>query len=403
MLISLGVSHKTASFAVRQKVAFAQENIQPALIDFLKCSKGASVAILSTCNRTELYCSGVKKDTIINWWKCYLGLDSQALEPYLYYYSEEEVVWHMMKVACGLDSMIFGEPEILGQLKNAFEKARAVGALGKTLNKLFQASFFAAKQIRTKTGIGQHPVSIAYAAIHLAKKIFSDLTQASVLLIGAGETIESVALHLHQLGILQLKIANRTKAGAQRLVERFGGEAFLLEDIVTHLSQVDIVISSTASPHPIVTLDLLSQAFKSQIKQPIFMLDLAVPCDIEPSVVQYPGVHLYTIDDLQNLVEMNKMARQKAALQAQTILDKQVKYYMHWLESQPIIQTVCLFREKMDKIKEQELSKALQLLNKGVHPETVIQQLAHNLTQKFMHEPTIRLKTGNNSFNERVY
>lgn len=403
MLISLGISHKTASFAVRQKVAFAQENIQPALIDFLKCLTGASVAILSTCNRTEFYCSDVCADSIISWWKRYLALDSEALDPYLYCHSGDKAVRHMMEVACGFDSMLFGEPHILGQLKNAFEKANTIGALGKTLNKLFQASFFAAKQIRTHTGIGQHPVSIAYAATRLAKKIFSDLTQASVLLIGAGETIESVALHLHQLGILQLKIANRTKAGAQRLVERFGGEALLLEEIVAHLPQVDIVISSTASPHPIVTVDLLKQTFKSPIQHPIFMVDLAVPCDIEPSVAHYPGVHLYTIDDLQSLVEMNKIARQQAALEAKTILDKQVNYYMNWLGSQNTIQAVCLFREKMDKIKEQELSKAIQLLHKGVNPETIIQQLAHNLTQKFMHEPTIRLKTGNYFFNESVY
>jgi glutamyl-tRNA reductase len=389
LLIALGISHKTASFAVRQKVAFAQENIQPALADFLRVSQATQAAILSTCNRTEFYCSQVTADKIIHWWKTYLNLDSEALEPYLYCHMNTNAVRHIMEVACGLDSMILGESQIFGQLKSAFEMANAIGALGKELTKLFQTAFFVAKEIRTQTAIGQHPVSIAYAATHLAKKLFSDLTEAQVLLIGAGETIELVALHLCQLGIQHLKVANRSFEGAQKLVERFGGEALLLEEIADHLSNVDIVISSTASPSPIITVDLLKTALKAGIKQPIFMLDLAVPCDIDPSVAQFPDVHLYTIDDLQSLVEMNKLARQQAALDAQGRLDRQVKQYIDWLESH---QAVCVFREKINRIKIEELNKAMNLLSRGEHPEEVLQYLAHNLTQKLMHEPTLRLK-----------
>lgn len=393
MLIALGVSHTTASFAVRRKVAFAQETIQPALADFLENAQGARAALISTCNRTEFYCSGVSANVIISWWKAYLGLDAEELEPYLYCYTGDRAVRHMMEVACGLDSMILGESQILGQLKSAFEMANALGALGKPLSRLFQASFFVAKQIRTQTAIGQHPVSIAYAATHLAKKIFNDLTKARVLLIGAGETIELVALHLCQLGIQHLKVANRSKEGAQRLADKFNGQALSLTQIVEHLAYVDIVISATASPEPIVTLGLLKRALKHRAKHPIFMVDLAVPCDIDPLVANLEDVHLYTIDDLQSLVEMNKIARRQAALDAKTILDKQVKHYMYWLESQKAIQSVRLFRNKMERIKTQELDKALISLRKGGDAQVIIQQLAHNLTQKFMHEPTIRLKT----------
>lgn len=392
MLIVLGINHTTAPFSVRQKVAFAQENIQAALKDFLKVLKITEGAILSTCNRTEFYCTHAQVQAMILWWHQYLQISLEDLEPYLYCHVNADAVRHMMEVACGLDSMILGESQILGQLKGAFEMAQEIGALGKCLSRLFQSSFFVAKQIRTQTGIAQHPVSIAYAATHLAKKIFNDLTQAKVLLIGAGETIELVALHLCQLGIQTLKVANRSKAGAQRLAERFKGEALLLEDIGAHLPNVDIVISSTASPHPIVTLDLVENALKMRASHPVFMVDLAVPCDIDPKVADYPDVHLYTIDDLQSLVEMNKVARQQAALEAKTIIDKQVQDYMDWVDSQPTIQSICLFREKMNKIREQELSKAIQLLRKGVDSELIMRQLAHNLTQKFMHEPTIRLK-----------
>lgn len=392
MLITLGISHRTAPVAVRQEVAFAKEHIQPALLSLLKVQQITEAGLLSTCGRTEVYCVSSDVGPVIDWWRNYLNISPQALEPYLYYHVNEGAVRHMMQVACGLDSMILGESQILGQLKGAFEIARETGTLKKRLSKLFQASFFAAKQIRTQTSIAKCPVSIAYTATHLAKKMFHDITKASVLLIGAGENIELVALHLCQLGIKQLKVANRSIVGAQRLAQRFGGQALLLEDIAQHLQHIDIVISSTASPYPIVTLDLVNKALKGSKRHPIFMVDLAIPCDIDPLVAQHEDVHLYTIDDLQSLVKMNKASRQQASYDAKRIVDLHVKHYMNWLGSQQAIQTLCLFREKVDKMKIQELDKALQLLRKGVNPEVIIQQLAHNLTQKIMHEPTIRLK-----------
>lgn len=391
-LIVLGINHETASFAVRQKVAFAKEHIQPALVDFLKVSQITEAALLSTCNRTEFYCGSSDVAAITQWWENYLDISTQALEPYLYCHVNADAVRHMMQVACGLKSMILGESQILGQLKEAFEIAQSAGALKKRLSKLFQASFFVAKQIRTQTSIAKCPVSIAYAATHLAKKMFPDITKANVLLIGAGENIELVARHLCQLGIQQLKVANRSIIGAQRLAQRFGGEALLLEDIAQYLPSIDIVISSTASPHPIVSFDLVQKALKGRKNHPIFMVDLAMPCDIDPLVAQHEDVYLYTIDDLHSLVEINKASRQQAALEANRIIDLQVNHYMHWLGSQQAIQKLCLFRDNVDKIKIKERDKALQLLQKGIDPKIVIHQLTHNLTQKIMHQPTILLK-----------
>jgi len=291
MIIAVGVSHKTAPVAVREKLAFAKQHVQPALLDLCRAANGAEAALLSTCNRTEFYVGIENPAPVIKWWRDALQLEQEDLEPYLYHFINDAAVKHVMRVASGLDSMIVGEPQILGQLKIAYQNAIDSGTLGKNLTRLFQTSFSVAKKIRTETDIAKHPVSIAYAATNLAKRIFSDLSKARVLLIGSGENMELVALHLHQTGIHHLTVANHRIAGAKRLASRFCGDAVLLENVPNILQDVDIVISSTSSPTSVLTYKQVESALKSRKRHPIFMVDLAIPRDIDPEVQQHDDIY----------------------------------------------------------------------------------------------------------------
>ena len=299
-------------------------------------------AILSTCNRTELYC-GIKPEhqkIIVDWLAQYRKIDHAEFSPYLYFHTESDSIRHIFRVACGLDSLILGEPQILGQMKSAYQVANSAGALGKDLGKLFQSTFAAAKKVRTDTAIGSSPVSVAFAAVRLAQQIFDDISQQTAILIGAGETVELTARHLRENKIGQLIIANRTFENAHALAARFGGFAIALSELPGHLANADILVSSTASQLPILGKGSVESAIKIRKHKPMFMIDLAVPRDIEPEVGQLNDVYLYTVDDLENTVEESLHSRRQAAKQAEVIIDTEVEHFMAWLRAQDAVTTI---------------------------------------------------------------
>jgi glutamyl-tRNA reductase len=329
---------------------------------------------------------------IIDWFRDYHKLSLAEVAPYLYVYPDQDAVRHVLRVASGLDSLILGEPQILGQLKEAYSTARRSGTIGKQLGRLFQHTFSVAKQIRTDTAIGASSVSVAFATVSLAKQIFSDLSEHTALLIGAGETIELTARHLKENGIKHMIIANRTLAHAEALVTEFNGAAITLEEIPNFLPEADIVISSTASPLPILGKGATERAIKLRKHQPILMVDIAVPRDIEPEVGELDDVYLYTVDDLHEIIQEGLRSRQEAALQAEEIIDVQVKYFMGWLRSLEATPTICRYRGQMEHIRDEEVRRAIQLLSLGQDPEQVVTQMARSLTKKITHQPSLMLR-----------
>ena len=317
-LLALGINYNTAPVAIREQLAFPADVLPNALQDLLRLNEIREAAILSTCNRTEFYCrtkSG-NQNLLIDWIAEHKQLAVSDLSPYLYCHTDSELIRHMFRVACGLDSMILGEPQILGQMKTAYQTACEAGTIGKLLGKLFQHTFTAAKKVRTDTAIGSSPVSVAFAAVQLAQQIFDKLSEQTALLIGAGETIELTARHLSQQGVGRIIIANRTFEKAHTLAEQFNGYAISLAEMPNHLAEADIVISSTASQLPILGKGRVESALKKRKRKPMFMVDLAVPRDIEAEVEQLADVYLYTVDDLQYTIEQNMNSRRQAAEQA---------------------------------------------------------------------------------------
>ncbi|MEW5754996.1 MAG: glutamyl-tRNA reductase [Pseudomonadota bacterium] len=393
-IVAFGINHKTAPVEIREKVSFPPDRIDEALKDLLTCPAVSEAAIVSTCNRTELYCGLENLDTeqLVVWLSNFHGLEADAIRPYIYVHENGEGVRHILRVASGLDSLILGEPQILGQIKDAFNNASCSGTVGRTLGRLFQHTFNVAKQVRTDTAIGSSPVSVAFAAVSLAKQIFSDFESHTALLIGAGETIELVARHLHETGLGRMIIANRTVERAHSLAQEFGGYAIALEEIPAHLAEADIVISSTASPLPILGKGAVETAIKKRKRKPMLMVDIAVPRDIESQVSELEDVYLYTVDDLQEIIQEGLKSRQEAAKQAEEIIDAQVGHFMGWLRSLDSVDTIRQFREKSMAIQQQELDKALAKLQNGSKPEQVLQQLAHSLTNKLIHAPTTQMR-----------
>ncbi len=396
MLLTLGLSHKTAPIDVREKLAFTQENIPQALASLYGEVGLEEVALLSTCNRTEFYFSTQDQASVSllqlqSWWKKYHAPQFE-LDPYLYMYAEEQAVKHVMRLACGLDSMVIGEPQILGQLKSAYQTASKTGVIGRALSRLFQTSFSVAKKIRTETGIASHPVSIAYAATTLAKQIFSDLSLATVVLIGAGENIELTLQHLLAKQVKKIIIANRTVSHAKTLAERYGAMAVGLNELGWCLQQADIVISSIASPKPVVTELHVAQAFAHCKRRPLFMVDLGVPRNIVPSLSDNEDIYLYTVDDLQGYVSENIKTRQKAAIEAEALIAQACTAYMEWMLAQTQMATVRQLRLKTQDIKDTLLDAAIKQLRNGVNAEKVLTQFAHQLTQKILHQPTMQIR-----------
>ncbi|MGV6809762.1 MAG: glutamyl-tRNA reductase [bacterium] len=397
----IGVNHKTAPVAIREKVAFSPQRLQEALHS-AKQLVGENL-ILSTCNRTEMYvitevehqqttqtdqAAKLVTEQISHWLADFHSIAIDQLNPYLYRYEDERAVQHILRVACGLDSLVLGEPQILGQLKEASHTALEQQALGRRLKHLTQHIFSAAKKIRTQTSIGANPVSVAYAAVTLSKQIFSDLSRQTALLIGAGETIELVGRHLKTHKIGKVMIANRSVDKAEQLAQSFEGAAIPLSALSDRLHHADIVISSTAAPLPIVGKGMVERALKKRKHQPMFMVDIAVPRDIEAEVEELDDVFLYTVDDLQNVIQENQKSRQQAAEQAELLVHEESRQFMAWLQAQQQMVLIKDYRAAAYDTKNEVLEKALKRLKKGESAEECLQFLAHTLTNKLLHHPT---------------
>ncbi|WP_444946247.1 glutamyl-tRNA reductase [Microbulbifer sp. VTAC004] len=390
-ILTLGINHDSAPIEVRERVAFAPEVMPGALGDARKALDCRELAILSTCNRTEIY-GNLEAEPLLRWLAEYHQIPLEQLRGCSYAHTGEAAVRHMMSVACGLDSLVLGEPQILGQIKSAYAVARESGSVGSELHRVFQRVFTVAKKVRTETAIGENPVSVAYAAVSLASRIFTDLKKQTALLIGAGETVELVARHLLDQGIKQLIVANRTLSRAQLLAENFGAEAILLADIPEHLARADIVISSTASQLPILGKGAVESALRKRRHSPMFMVDIAVPRDIEPQVGELDDVYLYTVDDLRGVIDEGMRSRERAAEAAREIIEVAAAEFSKESRALGAVDTIRSYRQRAQQISDTELERVLLQLDKGEDPRRLMEQLARSLTNKLIHAPTISLK-----------
>ena len=431
----LGINHKTAPIEVREKVAFSPADITSALALLKNKADLEEVVIISTCNRMEivyrssdnfdLNSSNPKKslcreastkDVVIKWLAQYHQLEPCQIETHCYTHHGDQAINHLMSVACGLDSMVLGEPQILGQVKDAYGYANHAGSIGLYLNRLFQQTFSLAKQVRTDTQIGESAVSVAYAAITLAKRIFSDFSRVTVLFIGAGETIELAARHLIRQGVVDIHVTNRTVERAQVLVDEFNqieikgqsaikAQAHSLATLPELVIKADIVISSTASPVPIIGKGLMEKAIIARKHRSMFIVDLAVPRDIEAEVASLNDVYLYTVDDMQDVIQENLKLREEAAIEAKDIVSLHTEKYLTWLQSLSSVSLLKNFRSQIEQLKLSEISRAISKLDnqpveghEAAQIEKIISEMANRLTKKFMHQPsqTIR-QAGENS------
>ena len=387
-LFAFGINHQTAPLSVREQIAFNPETMEPALHNLIAQGAAKEATILSTCNRTEVYCSTQEPERIVNWLANYHKMESSQIEPYLYTLSHNEAVKHAFRVASGLDSMVLGEPQILGQMKDAVRYAEQAGTLGFLLHKLFQRTFSVAKNVRTQTEIGANLVSMAAAAVRLAERIFPSITEQRVLFIGAGEMIELNAVHFAARNPKHITVANRTLERAQILARRINGRAITLNELPDQLAQHDIIVTCTASPLPILGKGMVERALKMRKHRPLFIVDLAVPRDVEAEVAELNDVFLYTVDDLADVVKDGQDARQGAVKEAEVIIDSSVSEFIHWMESREVVPTIRALRDHAERQRRSEVEKALHLLAKGEDPAKVLEMMSNGLTNKFLHAPT---------------
>ncbi|WP_167386771.1 glutamyl-tRNA reductase [Aeromonas cavernicola] len=392
--LALGINHNTASVALRERVAFGPDCIDRALRELVSQPGVSEAVIVSTCNRTELYCNldGERQEQVLRWLQQFHGLESTELANAIYQHHDEEAVRHLMRVACGLDSLVLGEPQILGQIKQSYAHAQQSDAVKGSLERLFQKSFSVAKRVRTDTEIGASAVSVAFAAVSLGRRIFADLAKTKVLLVGAGETIELVARHLREQNVTQMMVANRTLPRAQLLASEFGAKVMTLEEIPDYLHEADIVISSTASPLPIIGKGMVERALKARRYKPMFLVDIAVPRDIEAQVDELADAYLYTVDDLQGIIEQNLETRKRAAAEAELIVQEERDQFMGWYRGQNSVDLIRDYRQQSQQVAEEELQRALLALAQGDSAEQTLKTLAHRLTNKLIHAPTQALR-----------
>ena len=411
-LVLVGINQNTANIEMREKVAFPPEIVESALAEIYALPPIREVVIVSTCNRTEIYLDFVESDSavpagdelaqkrqlvdrqeeVVAWLSTFHDLQAGELEQCSYSYAGEDVVRHLMKVSCGLDSMVLGEPQILGQIKSAYAVSKDQKVVEQSLGRAFEEAFSIAKQVRTDTAIGENPVSVAYAAVTLAERIFSDLPSLSVLLIGAGRTIELVVKHLVEKGVSEIVVANRTLDNALEIANRFDAHGVLLSDIPEQLIAADIVVSSTNSQLPLLGKGAVERALKQRKHKPMLLIDLAVPRDIEAEVSQIADAYLYSIDDISDVIEDSVNSRADAAAQAESIIERGVEDYRKGLRSLNAVSTLRAFRDKADAIREGELERALKALEKGESADAVLSGLARSLTQKLIHSPSVQMK-----------
>ncbi len=410
---ALGINHTTAPLDLRGRFAFALDQIAPTLTGLRAAltgpvARGAEAAIISTCNRTEIYCAGDQHavDHTVEWLAGTGGVSPALLRSHAYMLHDSLAARHVFRVASGLDSMVLGEAQILGQMKDAVRVADQAGALGTTLNQLFQRSFAVAKEVRSATEIGAHSISMAAAAVRLAGQLFEDLSEVKVLFVGAGEMIELAATHFAAKNPKAIAVANRTLERGERLATRFGGEVMRLADLPTRLHEFDAIVSCTASTLPIIGLGAVERALKRRKHRPMFMVDLAVPRDIEPEVKGLEDVFLYTVDDLASVVQTGQAQRQAAVAQAEVIIDAGVQSFMHWVDQRdPVNGGVPLIRQlntQADAWRQAELARARKLLARGDDIESVLEAMSKGLTQKMLHGAMAELNTGDAASREQT-
>lgn len=393
-LLTYGLNHKTAPVGLREAVAFTDSNLSPALLEIRSLPDVHEAALLSTCNRTELYlcCENPENPEVVNWLEEKAG-QQHGLAEHLYLHVDRAAVNHAMRVASGLDSMILGEPQILGQMKQAYQLARQQNTTGALLTRLFEHVFSVAKQVRTETDIGANPVSVAFAAVSLARQIFPRLSDQTALLIGAGETIELTARHLAEHNLSRMIVANRSLERAQRLAQRHHGYATDLESLTTHLPEADIIIASTGSPEPILHYQEVRAALKQRRHKPIFLLDLAVPRDIEPRVANLEDAYLYTVDDLKDVIAENMRSRELAAQQADSLIKLRGEEFMHWLIARDAGSTISALRDRARAEQAALLDRATRMLSQGKPVEEVLEFVSNGLVNKMLHHPSTALRS----------
>jgi glutamyl-tRNA reductase len=386
-LFAFGVNHETAPLAVREQVVFNAEILTEALRDLVDRSPVKEAAIISTCNRTEVYCATAEPPGVADWLARYHRLKPRELDPYLYQLPQERAVKHAFRVASGLDSMVLGEPQILGQFKNAVRTAQAAGTIGWLLNKLFQSTFSVAKSVRSETEIGASTVSMASAAVRLAEGIYPSIAGQNVLFIGAGEMIELTAAHFAAHHPRHMVFANRTGARAEQLADRFLGRTITLNDLPGQLALYDIVVCCTASPLPIIGKGLVESALRARKHLPMLMFDLAVPRDVEGEVGDLDDVFLYTVDDLGKIAREGLDVRKNAVAQAEVIIENHVTDFMRWLGVRELVPTIRALRDTAERSRRHAVERALRRLNRGEDPKLVLEILSQSLTNKFLHAP----------------
>ncbi|MBT2337278.1 glutamyl-tRNA reductase [Variovorax paradoxus] len=406
---TLGLNHTTAPLDLRGRFAFALDQLAPTL-QSLRSSFATGrhpqveAAIISTCNRTEIYCAAehAALDHTVGWLAESGGVAPALLRSHAYTLHDDEAARHVFRVASGLDSMVLGEAQILGQMKDAVRAAETAGALGSTLNQLFQRSFAVAKEVRTATEIGAHSISMAAAAVRLASQLFEDLQQTRVLFVGAGEMIDLAATHFAAKEPKSIAIANRTLERGEKLASRFGGEAMRLADLPGRLAEFDIVVSCTASTLPIIGLGAVERALKARKHRPMFMVDLAVPRDIEPEVKALEDIYLYTVDDLAHVVQQGQANRQAAVAQAEVIIDAGVQSFMHWLGQRGTVPLIQQLNAQTDEWRAAELARARKLLARGEPVDAVLEAMSRGLTQKMLHGAMAELHAGDAASREQT-
>ncbi len=387
-LFTLGVNHHTAPLAIREQVAFGPEKLTQALHDLTQSQRASEVAILSTCNRTELYCNTTQPDATVDWLANFHRIERRELAPYLYTLPREQAVQHAFRVAAGLDSMVLGETQILGQMKQAVHTAEEAGTLGLLLNKLFQRTFSVAKEVRSSTEIGANSVSMAAAAVRLAERIFPSIREQACLFIGAGEMIELCMTHFAARHPRRMTVANRTVERARPLAERFHAGVIPLTALPDELPAYDIIITSTASPLPILGKGMLERAIRQRRHRPIFIVDLAVPRDVEAEAADMDDVFLYSVDDLGQVVREGLDSRVAQVTQAEAIIETNVANFLHWMECRELVPTICALRNSAERHRRHEIEKATRALAHGGDPQAVIEALSRALTNKLLHSPT---------------
>jgi len=393
-LLTTGISHHTAPLEIREKIAIARTDYSKCVKELHQLDGVEEVVVVSTCNRTEIYTIGPRRsrEQVRQWLQTLGGLSDAEMDTHCYLREREQAVRHLFRVAGGLESLVLGESQIVGQLKESWQMANQAGGVGKVLDRLFQHAFATGKRIRSSTGIGDHPVSVAYITVMLAKQVFGDLASKTVILIGAGEMVELCGRHLHEKGVSNLIIVNRSLQRAADLAEQFGAHAVALTDLSSVLDKADILISSTASPQPVIHAEQVKTALRQRRNQPMFLVDIAVPRDIHPDVGKLENIFLYTIDDLRNVVDNNLSKRSEAAEAANTDIDESVLEFMRWLNSA----RAAVYLQKLHnhaRINSEELiAKALRKIEAGQDPEKAITQLANTLSKRILHLPSIRLR-----------